>query len=142
MSLAHRCSQFSSVMFLRNKEHAELASLLHFHLRNRGIHIVEGFPCYMTDAHSDEDLGHVVRAFTESVESMVEAGIFGRRDRVPEDRFTAAASLLPLDRWFFCNALSFYRADSTMRVPAQRGPTADVVCGADESGSGGGQQRK
>ena len=39
---------FASQMYLRIKEQAELANLLCFHLRYRGVHIAEGFPSYMT----------------------------------------------------------------------------------------------
>jgi glutamate-1-semialdehyde aminotransferase/thioesterase domain-containing protein/acyl carrier protein len=69
--------RFTSQMYLRNEEHGALAPLLGTHLRYRGVHILEGFPCYMTDAHSEEDVERLVRAFTDSIESMVEDGIFG-----------------------------------------------------------------
>lgn len=73
---------FASQMYLRIKEQAELANLLCFHLRYRGVHIAEGFPSYMTDAHSEQDIEHLVRAFTDSVELMVEDGIFGNPSRL------------------------------------------------------------
>ena len=75
---------FTSQMYLRVKEQAELANLLAFHLRYHGVHIVEGFPCYMTDAHSEQDIEHLKRAFTVSVEAMVGDGIFGNRSRLSE----------------------------------------------------------
>lgn len=80
--------RFTSQMYLRNEEHAVLAPLLGTHLRYRGVHILEGFPCYMTDAHTDEDVEHLVRAFTDSVEAMVEDGIFGNRSKLPTGRST------------------------------------------------------
>jgi len=67
----------SSQMYIRLKEQHELAPLLFFHLRHRGIHLLEGFPTYMTDAHTDEDLARIEEAFQESVEIMVGAGIIG-----------------------------------------------------------------
>ncbi len=73
---------FASQMYLRIKEPAELANLLCFHLRHRGVHIAEGFPSYMTDAHSEQDIEHLVRAFTDSVEVMVEDGIFGNPSKL------------------------------------------------------------
>jgi len=73
---------FTSQMYLRINEHAELANLLGFHLRYRGVHIVEGFPCYMTDAHSEQDVEHLVQGFTNSVEAMVDDGIFGNRSKL------------------------------------------------------------
>jgi len=73
---------FASQMYLRIKEQAELANLLCFHLRYRGVHIAEGFPSYMTDAHSEQDIEHLVQAFTDSVEAMVQDGIFGNRSKL------------------------------------------------------------
>jgi glutamate-1-semialdehyde aminotransferase/thioesterase domain-containing protein/acyl carrier protein len=73
---------FASQMYLRIKEQAELANLLCFHLRHRGVHIAENFPSYMTDAHTEQDIEHLVRAFTESVEVMVEDGIFGNPSKL------------------------------------------------------------
>src|SRR5215469_12843556 len=73
---------FTSQMYLRIKEQGELANLLAFHLRYRGVHIAEGFPCYMTDAHTEQDIEHLRWAFTESVETMVEDDIFGNRSKL------------------------------------------------------------
>lgn len=72
-------AQFSSIMYLRNHEEAELAGLFHYHLRYRGVHIQEGFPSYMTDAHTEADIESLLGSFESSVEAMAEAGIFGRR---------------------------------------------------------------
>ncbi len=79
---------FTSQMYLRIKEKAELANLLAFHLRYRGVHILENFPSYITDGHTEEDIQLLVRAFTESVEEMVNAGIFGNASRLPGGRAT------------------------------------------------------
>ena len=81
---------FASQMYLRIKEQAELANLLCFHLRYRGVHIAEGFPSYMTDAQSEQDIEHLVQAFTDSVEVMVEDGIFGNRSKLPKESGTEA----------------------------------------------------
>ncbi len=75
--------RFTSQMYLRNDEHTDLAPLLGTHLRYRGVHILEGFPCYMTDAHSEEDVEQLVRVFTDSVEAMVEDGVFGNPSKLP-----------------------------------------------------------
>ena len=44
--------------------------MLHYHLRNRGIHIQEGFPCFLTTAHTDADLEFVREAFRSSLRQM------------------------------------------------------------------------
>ncbi|MBT9330253.1 non-ribosomal peptide synthetase/type I polyketide synthase [Paracidobacterium acidisoli] len=47
-----------------------LSRLLHFHLRHRGIHIQEGFPCFLTTAHTPADLDFVREAFRDSLSQM------------------------------------------------------------------------
>ena len=69
---------FASQMFIRVQEESELASLLFFHLRDRGIHVLEGFPSYMTAAHTDEDVERIVAAFKDSVLEMQADGILPR----------------------------------------------------------------
>ncbi len=49
-----------------------LARLLHYHLRERGIHIQEGFPCFLTTAHTQQDFDFVRQAFRSSLEQMRE----------------------------------------------------------------------
>jgi len=44
--------------------------MLHFHLREQGIHIQEGFPCFLTTAHTDADLQEVRQAFRNGLEKM------------------------------------------------------------------------
>jgi amino acid adenylation domain-containing protein len=55
------------------------ASLLHYLLREKGVHIQEGFPCFLTMAHSDADLEAVLRAFRDSARELSEAGFFLRK---------------------------------------------------------------
>ena len=45
-------------------------------MRDKGIHIREGFPCFLTTAHSDADIEAIVRAFEESAIEMRQAGFF------------------------------------------------------------------
>ncbi len=53
-----------------------LADLLFVYLRDRGVHILEGFPSFLTTAHSQVDVDFIVQAFKESVAEMQEAGFF------------------------------------------------------------------
>jgi amino acid adenylation domain-containing protein len=41
-------------------------SLFYYHLREKGIHILEGFPCFLTTAHTPQDMIDIERAFEES----------------------------------------------------------------------------
>ncbi|TDK28520.1 aminotransferase class III-fold pyridoxal phosphate-dependent enzyme [Luteimonas aestuarii] len=66
---------FASQMFIRVQEEGELATLLFFHLRARGIHVLENFPSYMTAAHTDEDVDAIIAAFKDSVLEMQADGL-------------------------------------------------------------------
>ncbi|WP_113651832.1 polyketide synthase [Pedobacter namyangjuensis] len=60
------------------KYHEELAysELLFVLLREKGIHILDGFPCFMTEATSASDIEDIISAFIEGMDEMVEAGFF------------------------------------------------------------------
>jgi len=66
---------FASQMFIRVQEESELGTLLFYHLRDRGIHVLEGFPSYMTASHTDEDVDRIIAAFKDSVYEMQADGI-------------------------------------------------------------------
>lgn len=68
-------AHFASQMFIRVQEAGELATLLFYHLRDRGIHVLENFPSYLTAAHSDEDVECIIAAVKDSVLEMQEDDI-------------------------------------------------------------------
>ena len=70
-----RIPHFSSQMFIRVGEDSELATLLFYHLRDRGVHVLEGFPSYMTAAHTDQDVETLIDAFRDSVGEMLHDGV-------------------------------------------------------------------
>jgi len=70
-----RLRNFGSVMYFRFPGDLRFASLLYFCLRLRGVHILEGFPCFLTTAHTDEELEHVVNAFRESILELQGTGL-------------------------------------------------------------------
>ncbi len=65
-----RLETFGSVFYFSFPSDFRFGSLLYYHLREKGVHIQEGFPCFLTTAHSDEDIDHIVRAFEASVAEM------------------------------------------------------------------------
>ncbi len=58
-----RVNCFASVMYFSFPAEERLASLFYYLLREQGIHALEGFPCFMTTAHSDADIDRIVAAF-------------------------------------------------------------------------------
>jgi glutamate-1-semialdehyde aminotransferase/acyl carrier protein len=75
----HSMVRFGSQMFLRTPDDGPLAPLLFYHLRARGIHLLEGFPCYLTAAHTDEDIEQILDALCGSLAAMAGAGVLGQQ---------------------------------------------------------------
>ncbi len=69
-SYPSQAETFSSWFYLAVPTDPKLARMLHFHLREQGIHIQEGFPCFLTTAHTDADLNEVRTAFRKGLEKM------------------------------------------------------------------------
>lgn len=65
---------FSSLWKIKFKEEYHYHELLFALMRLKGIHIWDGFPCFLTTAHTDDDLKKIVQAFDESVHELCEAG--------------------------------------------------------------------
>jgi len=53
--------------------------LLFAMMRSRGVHILDNFPCFLTTAHSDEDIAAIKSAFKESVSELQESGFLPPR---------------------------------------------------------------
>ncbi|MGJ8724653.1 MAG: amino acid adenylation domain-containing protein [Roseibacillus sp.] len=69
-----RLPGLNSRFFVRVGEDCKYGNLLFFHLRKRGVFILEGFPSYITTTHTDEDIDYVIRAFKEAVAELQAAG--------------------------------------------------------------------
>ncbi|NYF51916.1 non-ribosomal peptide synthetase/type I polyketide synthase [Tunturiibacter gelidoferens] len=65
-----RIHHFASWFYFTFHGDARLGSLLYYAMREKGVHIQEGYPCFLTTAHSEEDLQRVEAVFRETVEEM------------------------------------------------------------------------
>jgi len=65
-----RIETFSSLFYFTFPNSVRFGSILYYLLREKGIYIQEGFPCFLTTAHSAEDVERVYEAFVESVAEM------------------------------------------------------------------------
>ncbi|MEA3133490.1 MAG: hypothetical protein QOG17_1336, partial [Gammaproteobacteria bacterium] len=75
--VATKIESYSSWFYFHFHNEHPLASLYYYHLRERGIHIQDGFPCFLTTAHSDADFERIYLAFEESLEALQSVGILG-----------------------------------------------------------------
>ncbi|MET3493615.1 amino acid adenylation domain-containing protein [Variovorax boronicumulans] len=70
---------FASLWRVNWLEDHPLQDLLFAMMRSRGVHILDNFPCFLTTAHSQEDVATIQRAFKESVAELQESGFLPRR---------------------------------------------------------------
>jgi amino acid adenylation domain-containing protein len=73
-----RIHHFASWFYFTFDSDARLASLLYYAMREKGIHIQEGYPCFLTTAHSETDLETVEAVFRETVEEMQQSNALPR----------------------------------------------------------------
>ena len=68
--------QFGSLWKVKFSQEIPYAELLFTLMREKGIHIWDGFPCFMTESHTDAEMDTVVQHFTTSIDELVRAGFF------------------------------------------------------------------
>ena len=71
-----RIESFGSIFYFGFPPEERFGSLFYYFMRDRGVHVREGFPCFLTTAHSDEDIERTYQAFKESALEMLAAGLF------------------------------------------------------------------
>ncbi len=90
---------FSSWFFFPSPHERRLARLLYYHLRERGLHLQEGFPCFLTTTHTDEDLAVVRSTFRSALEAMRDGDLLeghSKGSTVPTVIPTVSAGAMPV----------------------------------------------
>ncbi|UOR05308.1 amino acid adenylation domain-containing protein [Hymenobacter aerilatus] len=67
-------AHFGSLWKIKFHEEIPYAELLFTLLREKGVHIWDGFPCFMTEAHTTEEVDRVVALCLKSIDELVAAG--------------------------------------------------------------------
>lgn len=61
---------FASIFYFSFPTDFRFGCLFYYSLREKGIHVLENFPCFLTTEHTDVDLERIVRAFEETIAEM------------------------------------------------------------------------
>jgi amino acid adenylation domain-containing protein len=69
-----RVDEFSSMFYLHFDDAMKYGSLLYFYMREKGVHIWEGRPGFLSTAHTEADVEFIIKVFKESIIEMQEAG--------------------------------------------------------------------
>jgi amino acid adenylation domain-containing protein len=91
--LATRAEGFSSWFYLNFAADGALASLFWPQMRLLGVHVQEGYPCFLTTAHSDADIAAIEKAFGASLDALQAAGIMEAAPTVAAPAVEAAAGV-------------------------------------------------
>ncbi|CAG9193837.1 Malonyl CoA-acyl carrier protein transacylase [Paraburkholderia caribensis] len=83
VGIAARAESFSSWFYVSFAGEDRLGSLFYPYMRYLGVHIMEGFPCFLTTSHSDEDIRKIGDAFIESIAALQRVGILGSAQEAP-----------------------------------------------------------
>ncbi|MGY6520980.1 MAG: aminotransferase class III-fold pyridoxal phosphate-dependent enzyme [Mongoliitalea sp.] len=67
---------FGSLWLTKYKEELPQSELIFALMREKGIHIYENFPCFLTEPYEPSDLDRIVKAFQESIHELVTNGFF------------------------------------------------------------------
>ncbi len=94
-----RIETFGSVFYFSFPPDFRFGSILYYMLRERGIHIQEGFPCFLTTAHSTEDIERVFQAFEDSVREMQAGELLPQPAPLPEAICDAPLTEAQLEVW-------------------------------------------
>ena len=70
-----------------------LGALFYAQMRLNGVHIQDGYPCFLTTAHSEDDFDFIAKAFRDSLDAMQAVGIFTAREELSAPPKQASASV-------------------------------------------------
>ena len=65
---------FGSLWKIKFKDELPYGELLFTLMREKGIHIWDLFPCFLTEAHTQSDADAIIKAFRESIDELITAG--------------------------------------------------------------------
>ena len=109
-----RLENFGSIFYFAVPPEERFASLFYYYLRLKGVNVLEGFPCFLTTAHSDADIERIIQVFKESVIEMQEAGFFP----APPSAEPRNIPSEPVAVEFFASSAAGFAAESSAPAPA------------------------
>ncbi|SMD46318.1 amino acid adenylation domain-containing protein [Aquiflexum balticum DSM 16537] len=77
-------AHFGSMWKLKYHQELPYTDLIFILMREKGIHIYDEFPCYLTTKITEEDVDRIISAFKESIDELMKAGFFGGLLQSPE----------------------------------------------------------
>jgi glutamate-1-semialdehyde aminotransferase/acyl carrier protein len=76
---------FGSMWKIKFDEEIPYSELLFTLMREKSIHIWDGFPCFITESHTGTELNAIALAFEESLNQMISAGFISSKNNISKD---------------------------------------------------------
>lgn len=70
-------ANYGSLWKIKFHEEVPYGELMFTLMREKGIHVLDGFPCFITEAMSYQDIDKIIECFIESMDEMIKADFFG-----------------------------------------------------------------
>jgi amino acid adenylation domain-containing protein len=83
--LATRLEAYSSWFHVNFAAEGPLAALFWPQMRQLGVHVQDGYPCFLTTAHTDADIAVIENAFTATLDALEQGGILDAARQAPAD---------------------------------------------------------
>jgi amino acid adenylation domain-containing protein len=69
-------ANYGSLWKVKYHEEIPYSELMFVLMREKGIHVLDGFPCFITETLTYNDIDRIIKSFTESMDEMIKAGFF------------------------------------------------------------------
>jgi glutamate-1-semialdehyde aminotransferase len=70
-------AHFGSMWKLKYHQELPFTDLIFIMLREKGIHIYDGFPCYLTTQITEADVDRIISTFIEVIDELLQVGFYG-----------------------------------------------------------------
>ena len=77
MGLPFYIAHFGSMWKLKYHQELPYTDLIFIMLRERGLHIYDGFPCYLTTQITESDVDLIIAKFREVIDELLRVGFYG-----------------------------------------------------------------
>lgn len=108
-----------------------LGGLFYPHLRMNGIHIQDGYPCFLTTAHSEEDFRAIAKAFRDGIDALQSVGIMAGKGMIEAKALTSSSPDVVVSSVVRPETAPLTEAQSEIWLAAQAGDEAS--CSFNES---------
>ncbi|KQR67623.1 type I polyketide synthase [Pedobacter sp. Leaf176] len=78
-------ANYGSLWKVKYHEEIPYSELMFALMREKGIHILDGFPCFITETLTYQNIDEIISCFVESMDEMIEAGFFPSINEINSD---------------------------------------------------------